>query len=91
MATTSNGFDIEISLGESGQTDECVKVAFAGDGGQTVYLSPQQAREFASELIQTVYRAEVKGSLQRGQKRQPATPENVLQGSFPGSRLAGAQ
>jgi hypothetical protein len=49
---------------------DCVKIELSGAQDVVVMLSPQQARAFASELIQTVYRAEVKNSLH---KKQQAT------------------
>lgn len=49
---------------------DCVKIELSGAQDVVVMLSPQQARAFASELIQTVYRAEVKNSLN---KKQQAT------------------
>ncbi len=49
---------------------DCVKIEISGVQDAVLMLSPQQARAFASELIQTVYRAEVKNSLH---KKQQAT------------------
>jgi len=50
---------------------DCVKIEISGAQDAVLMLSPQQARAFASELIQTVYRAEVKNSIN---KKQQATP-----------------
>lgn len=90
MADTNNGFSIEVAVDEAGN-GECVRVAFGGAEEQVLYLTPQQARAFASELIQTVYKAEVKTSLQRKKRQASPSSERVVQGPFPGSRIAGAQ
>jgi hypothetical protein len=88
MSETNNAPKIEVSLCDGVQDGECVKIAF--NGGCDVAMTPQQARALASELIQLVYKAEVKTSLQRG-KRPATASERVVQGSFPGPRVAGAQ
>ncbi len=43
--------------------EECVEFKISGEHEAVLYLTPQQARALASDLIQTVYRAEVKNSL----------------------------
>jgi len=50
---------------------DCVKIEISGAEDAVMMLTPQQARAFASELIQTVYRAEVKNSLHK--KEQAAS------------------
>lgn len=57
-------FDVSLYSCEEG---DCVKIALTGAQEAVMLLTPQEARAFASELIQTVYRAEVKNSLQRKQ------------------------
>lgn len=57
-------FDVTLYNCEEG---DCVKIELTGAQETVMLLTPQQARAFASELIQTVYRAEVKNSLQRKQ------------------------
>ncbi len=57
-------FDVSLYNCEEG---DCVKIIVTGDQEAVILLTPQQARAFASELIQTVYRAEVKNSLQKKQ------------------------
>ena len=57
-------FDVTLYSCEEG---DCVKIELTGAQETVMLLTPQQARAFASELIQTVYRAEVKNSLQRKQ------------------------
>ncbi|MEJ5210594.1 MAG: hypothetical protein WHV61_04070 [Burkholderiales bacterium] len=56
-------------------------------GGTALYLTPQEARALASQLIQTVYQAEVRASLKRTQARDlsPAS-RRVVEGNFPGLR-----
>ena len=80
-----------MSLGDAEREGECVKIAFSGASGQVLSLTPQQARALASELIQQVYKAEVKTSLKRGVRQSAPSAERVLQGNFPGPRVAGAQ
>jgi hypothetical protein len=57
-------FDVALYSCEEG---DCVKIELTGAQSAVMLLTPQEARAFASELIQTVYRAEVKNSLQRKQ------------------------
>lgn len=88
MSDMHNGISIEVAADEAGNGDR-VRVVFGSAAEQVLYFTPQQARAFASELIQTVYKAEVKTSLQR--KQRPATSaDRVVQGAFPGPRIAGA-
>ncbi len=89
MADTNNGYRIDVAVDEAGNDDR-VRVAFGDGAEQVLYLTPQQARAFASELIQTVYKAEVKTSLQRTKRQVSPAAERVVQGSFPGPRIAGA-
>lgn len=88
MSDTHNGISIEVAADEAG--GDRVRIAFGGAAEQVLYFTPQQARAFASELIQTVYRAEVRTSLQRKQRSAAPAAERVVQGAFPGSRIAGA-
>jgi len=90
MAEAEHGFDIEVAADEAGGNGECVRVAFPAAADRVLYLTPQQARAFASELIQTVYKAEVKTSLQRKTRQANPSSERVVQGAFPGPRIAGA-
>lgn len=91
MSDSSNGLNIEVSLAEAGRDGECVKIAFPDAPDQVLSLTPQQARALASELIQTVYKAEVKTSLQRTKRQVVPAADRVVQGGFPGTRVAGAQ
>ena len=61
----------EVSLYDCEEGD-CVKIELIGTEGSVLLLTPQQARAFASELIQTVYRAEVKNSIHKKQQATPA-------------------
>ena len=70
MTQATQDIQYAVSLFDCNEGD-CVKIEISGAQGAVVMLSPQQARAFASELIQTVYRAEVKNSLH---KKQQATP-----------------
>lgn len=56
---------------------DCVKLEITGAQAATFVLTPQQARAFASDLIQTVYRAEVKNSLQKKQATPGRAPEKM--------------
>ncbi len=91
MADSTNGMNIEVSLAEASREEECVKIAFSDAPEQVLSLTPQQARALASELIQTVYKAEVKTSLQRNKHQVAPAAERVVQGGFPGTRIVGAQ
>lgn len=73
MTQINQNLDIAIALQECGEQGDCVKIRL-GDGLADLFLSPAQARMLASELIQTVYRAEVKTSLKKrpAQSPQPA-------------------
>ncbi len=65
-------FDISLYACDEG---DCLKIEIAGSQNAAIFMSPRQARAFASELIQTVYRAEVKNSLQK--KQQSASLKNM--------------
>lgn len=56
--------------------EECIELKIAGAHEAVLYLTPQQARALASDLIQTVYRAEVKNSLQ-GKPRSPIEAQAI--------------
>ena len=86
-----NELNIEVSLSEADREADCVKISFNGAPDQVLSLTPQQARALASELIQQVYKAEVKTSLKRGSRQNAPAAERVVQGNFPGPRVAGIQ
>lgn len=67
MTQINQNLDIAIALQDCGEEGDCVKLRL-GDATGELFLSPAQARLLASQLIQTVYRAEVKTSL----KKRPA-------------------
>lgn len=71
MSDLSQASNVQISLEPCGDAGDCVKIRVAGEPPLELRLSPQQARALASDLIQTVYRAEVKQSLQRGKGSDP--------------------
>jgi hypothetical protein len=64
MTQINQNLNIAIALQECGDEGDCVKLHL-GDAAGDLFLSPAQARMLASELIQTVYRAEVKTSLKK--------------------------
>lgn len=66
MAKVDEQLKIDVALQQCGEQGDCIRFNL---GGQELFLSPQQARALASELIQTVYRAEVKNSLKRSAVR----------------------
>jgi len=67
MAQLNQDTQFDVTLYSCDEGD-CVKIELTGAQETVMLLTPQQARAFASELIQTVYRAEVKNSLQRKQE-----------------------
>ena len=67
MKQANQDAKFEVSLQACDEGD-CLKIEISGDQSMVIFLSPSQARTFASELIQTVYRAEVKNSLQNTKK-----------------------
>jgi len=71
MTQVTQDLKFEVSL-YACEDGDCLKIEFSGEQKTVMFLSPIQARAFASELIQTVYRAEVKNSLQK--KQQAAMP-----------------
>lgn len=66
MAQLNQDTQFDVTLYNCDEGD-CVKIELTGAQATVMLLTPQEARAFASELIQTVYRAEVKNSLQRKQ------------------------
>lgn len=66
MTQLNQDTQFEVSLYNCAEGD-CVKIEMSGAQATSLLLTPQEARAFASELIQTVYRAEVKNSLQKKQ------------------------
>lgn len=71
MTQETPDIQFTVSLFDCKEGD-CVKIEISGAQDTVLMLSPQQARAFASELIQSVYRAEVKNSIN---KKQQATAE----------------
>ncbi len=70
MTQVNQDLQFSVSLYDCEEGD-CVKIELLDDQGTVIMLSPQQARAFASELIQTVYRAEVKNSLNKKKQAAP--------------------
>jgi hypothetical protein len=77
--------EMGITVREDGENGR-VCVDFAASQAR-LELTPEQARALASQLIQTVYQAEVKASLRRTQGRDmPPAGRRVIEGPFPTHR-----
>ena len=64
MVNIDQDLKIEVALDDSEESKNSVRIAFHGDApGSLVSLSPSDARALASEIIETVHRAEVKRKL----------------------------
>lgn len=62
--------DVKFSITpQSREEGDCIHLQISGAQNVALNLTPQQARALASDLIQTVYRAEVKNSLQGCERR----------------------
>ena len=62
--------DVKFSITpQSREEGDCIHLEISGAQNVNLNLTPQQARALASDLIQTVYRAEVKSSLQSNERR----------------------
>jgi hypothetical protein len=72
MALTTQEVRFTVTPQSCGEEGDCIQVQISGEQSVVLCLTPQQARAMASDLIQTVYRAEVKNSLQSGQRRSAA-------------------
>jgi hypothetical protein len=80
MTQANQDMKFEVSLYPCDDGD-CLKIEIAGAQSMVLFLSPHQARAFASELIQTVYRAEVKNSLQKKQQSASGSTPSGEQGA----------
>ena len=69
MVEVPSEWKVEIAIKDSRQSKGNVMIAISDEKGEVTYMTPQQARIFASELIQTVYQADVKRSLQKVHKQ----------------------
>ena len=76
QASQDMKFDVSLYACDDG---DCLKIEIAGAQNMVLFLSPHQARAFASELIQTVYRAEVKNSLQKKQQSASISTSSIEQ------------
>lgn len=72
MAQTPQDLKFTITPQSCGEAGDCIQLQISGEQSVVLCLTPQQARAMASDLIQTVYRAEVKNSL-LGNQRKSAT------------------
>lgn len=73
MALMTQDVKFTITPQNCGEEGDCIQVQISGEQSLVLCLTPQQARALASDLIQTVYRAEVKNSLQSNQHRSIAS------------------
>ena len=76
QANENMKFDVSLYACDDG---DCLKIEIAGAQNMELFLSPHQARAFASQLIQTVYRAEVKNSLQKKQNSASVSTASIDQ------------
>ena len=68
--------DVKFSISPQNREEgDCIHLQISGAQNVALNLTPQQARALASDLIQTVYRAEVKNSLQSGERRMASKTE----------------
>ena len=68
--------DVKFSITPQNRDEgDCIHLQLSGADNVSLNLTPQQARALASDLIQTVYRAEVKSSLMSRERRVASTPE----------------
>ena len=68
--------DVKFSITPQNREEgDCIHLQISGAQNVALNLTPQQARALASDLIQTVYRAEVKNSLQSGERRMASKTE----------------
>ena len=68
--------DVKFSITPQNREEgDCIHLQISGAQNVALNLTPQQARALASDLIQTVYRAEVKNSLQSGERRVASKTE----------------
>ncbi len=68
--------DVKFSISPQNREEgDCIHLQLSGADNVSLNLTPQQARALASDLIQTVYRAEVKNSLQIGERRAAGKTE----------------
>jgi hypothetical protein len=83
MITINHDLSIKVSVADEHQGRNDVLLDISGALGSVICVSPEQARRLALELVQAVYKAEVRHNLQNSQEtkarpRVVATPK-VLQ------------
>lgn len=68
--------DVKFSITPQNREEgDSIHIQISGAETVSLNLTPQQARALASDLIQTVYRAEVKNSLLSRERRVVSKPE----------------
>ena len=83
MVTINQDLSIKVSVADDHPGRNDVMLNISGTPGSVICVSPEQARRLALELVQAVYKAEVRHNLQNAQETKPrslglATPK-VLQ------------
>ena len=82
MVNVTKDVKFNITPKTCGDAEECIEVMISGEQNLALYLTPQQARAMASDLIQTVYRAEVKNSLQNSQRKSIVNKADMAADKF---------
>ncbi len=88
MTDLSQALNVKVSLADCAEEGECVEIRVAGEPPLELRLSPPQARALASDLIQAVYRAEVKQSLRAGRGSNASGPRQAGAGLLGTEHLA---
>ncbi|MDP1682507.1 MAG: hypothetical protein Q8L39_12130 [Burkholderiales bacterium] len=78
MALLTQDVKFTITPQSCGEEGDCIQVQISGEQSVVLCLTPQQARAMASDLIQTVYRAEVKNSLLSSQRRSTGSKSDTV-------------
>lgn len=78
MSQMTQEVKFSVAPQSCGEEGDCIQVNISGEQSVALCLTPQQARALASDLIQTVYRAEVKNSLLNTQRRSVATKTDTV-------------
>ncbi len=82
MALLTQDVKFTITPQSCGEEGDCIRVEISGEQSVVLCLTPQQARVMASDLIQTVYRAEVKNSLQGSQRRSIGSKSDMAADTY---------
>lgn len=89
MIELSKDFKIDVTVEDSGLARDSIRVSFFPAQCSVMYLTVEQARAFASELITKVNRVEVRTSLQKqAAMKQGSTEKANVRGLTADSGLA---